>query len=136
MSDGKKFRVLLTGEFCERTGFREFAPVLLAATLLNPDKDSRSVLTTGESLDAKRFILALETSIPLVLADSPPVSRNAPSSEDSKRGVDDPIEAMFDEVNFEHNKRVRLEKNNDGSLELENLTFIDTVNEDRPASVF
>ena len=103
---------------------------------MNPDKDSRSVLTTNESLDAKRFILSLETSIPLVLADSPPVSRNAPSSEDSQRWVDDPIEAKFDEVNFEHNKRVRLEKNSDGSLEHELFTFIDTFNEDRPAFQF
>ena len=55
---------------------------------------------------------------------------------DSQRGVDDPIEAMFDEKNFEHKKRVRLEKNNDGSLEHELLTFIDTVNEDRPAFQF
>ena len=102
----------LLANFGKERQFREFAPVFLAAFLLNPDKDSRSVLTTNESLDAKRFILALETSIALVLADSPPVSRNAPSSEDSQRGVDDPIEAMFDEVNFKHNKRVRLEKNN------------------------
>ena len=132
----RNFVCYLLANFAKERRFREFAPVFLAVTLLNPDKDSRSVLTINESLDPKRFILALETSIPLVLADSPPVSRNAPSSEDSQKGVDDPIEAMFDEIHFEHNKRVRLEKNNDGSLEHELLTFIDTVNEDRPAFQF
>ena len=80
----RNFVCFLLANFAKERRFREFAPVFLAATLLNPDKDSRSVLTTNESFDAERFILALETSIPLVLADSPPVSMKAPSSDDSQ----------------------------------------------------
>ncbi len=104
--------------------------MFLAATLLNLDKESRSVLTPNEVCEAEKFILSLESSVllevPLQEVDTAPTSETIIS--------DDPIDALLNEVHSQSVERIRLEKTTDSTTLREELSrFTETVDDTRSA---
>jgi hypothetical protein len=115
--------------------FANFPDKFLAAALLNPEESNRKMLTSSEIDKAKNVIASLAFELPEEVIDT-----GAASSSSVSTGARNPVDAVFEEMELQSSKRLRIavSSTNDGEKTVdEELTeFLESVNVQKPGFVY